>query len=130
MKKILLLVWLIAISVAGCGQSTDDNKKQAEMMFKVSEHDFGVIEYAGNGTYEFVFKNTGKVPLIITKVNSSCGCTTPAWDKEPVKPRAKGKVVVKFDTKRVGSFVKSVTVYSNAKNSPVRLIIRGKVRDK
>ncbi len=128
MKRTLLIFWIIATSLVSCAQSTDDNGKQAEMMFKVSEHDFGLIEYAGNGTHEFVFKNTGKVPLIITKVSSSCGCTTPDWDKEPVKPHKKGKVVVKFDTKRIGSFVKSVTVYSNAKNSPVRLIIRGKVK--
>ncbi|MCD6367176.1 MAG: DUF1573 domain-containing protein, partial [Bacteroidales bacterium] len=27
---------------------------------------------------EFVYKNTGKSPLILTNVRSSCGCTIPS----------------------------------------------------
>lgn len=132
MKKYLLIVLIITISIVGCAQSGNNNKSgdKPEMIFKKAEHNFGIIEYDGDGTHEFVFKNTSKLPLIITKVNSSCGCTTPEWSKEPVKPKKKGKIMVKFDTKRVGSFVKSVTVYSNAKNSPVRLVIRGEVKPK
>ena len=30
----------------------------AEITFDKDVHDFGTIEYAGNGTYEFKFKNT------------------------------------------------------------------------
>src|SRR5688572_12103946 len=47
----------------------------AEITFEKETHDFGTIEYAGNGTYEFKFKNTGKEPLIISDAKGSCGCT-------------------------------------------------------
>jgi hypothetical protein len=130
-KKYLLFISVLTISVLGCGQNNSEDKnagEKPEMIFNESDFDYGIIEYGGNGTYEFVFKNTGKTPLIIKRVDSSCGCTTPEWSKEPIKPKGKGKIVVKYDTKRIGSFIKSVKIYSNAKNSPVELIIRGEVK--
>ncbi len=132
MRKILLFALLLSISVTSCGQNSkkETAEKQAEMMFENTEFSFGNIEFDSDGTHEFVFKNTGKVPLIIKNVSSSCGCTTPEWSKKPIKRRKKGKITVKYDTKRVGSFIKSITVYSNAKNSPVKLIIRGFVKPK
>jgi hypothetical protein len=130
-KKYFLFIMVLAISVISCGQNNDEDQgsgKKPEMIFDETNYDYGVIDYSGNGTYEFVFKNTGKVPLIIKRVDSSCGCTTPEWSKEPIKPKGKGKIVVKYDTKRIGSFIKSVKIYSNAKNSPVELVIRGEVK--
>ncbi len=105
-----------------------ENEAQAEMMFKDTLHIFGKIWYQANAEYEFVFKNTGKTPLIIRDVKSSCGCTVPKWSKEPVLPKGKGIIKVKYDTKRIGEFYKIITVYSNAKNSPVKLYVQGNVR--
>ncbi|MCF6241346.1 MAG: DUF1573 domain-containing protein [Bacteroidales bacterium] len=105
-----------------------ENKAQAEIMFKDTLHIFGKIWYQGNAEYEFVFKNTGKTPLIISDVKSSCGCTVPEWSKKPVLPKEKGIIKVKYDTKRIGEFYKIITVYSNAKNSPVKLYVQGNVR--
>ncbi len=105
-----------------------ENEAQAEMMFKDTLHIFGKIWYQANAEYEFVFKNTGKTPLIIRDVKSSCGCTVPEWSKEPVLPKGKGIIKVKYDTKRIGEFYKIITVYSNAKNSPVKLYVQGNVR--
>ncbi len=132
MKKNLLFIFLLSLSITGCAQNPKDNssEKQAEMIFENVEFNFGNIDYDSEGTHEFIFKNTGKVPLIITNVSSSCGCTTPEWSKEPIQRKKKGKITVKYDTKRVGNFVKSVKVYSNAKNSPVMIIIRGSVKAK
>ena len=42
-------------------------------------------------------------------------------------PGQKGEIKVHYDTHRVGPFSKSVTVNSNAKNSPVVLKISGTV---
>jgi len=130
-KKYLLFVMVLTISVLSCGQNKKNDKnseQKPEMIFNEIDHNYGVLDYQGNGTYEFVFKNTGKVPLIIKRVDSSCGCTTPEWSKAPIKPKGKGKIVVKYDTKRIGSFIKSIKVYSNAENSPVELIVRGEVK--
>ena len=76
---------------------------------------------------EFLFTNTGKEPLIISKAKGSCGCTVPNWPKEPIMPGETGTIKVNYDEKRVGSFNKSITITSNARNSVKVLKIKGKV---
>lgn len=100
----------------------------AQITFDNESHDFGTIEYAGNGTYEFKFKNTGKEPLIISDAKGSCGCTVPTYPKNiPIKPGEIQVIKVTYDTKRAGNFTKTVTVTSNA-NTPTKVLtIKGKV---
>ncbi len=100
----------------------------AEMTFETESHDFGTIDYAGNGTYEFKFKNTGKEPLIITDAKGSCGCTVPTYPKNvPIKPGESEVIKVTYDTKRAGNFTKTVTIHSNAKTPEKVITIKGKV---
>jgi hypothetical protein len=83
--------------------------------FKEESHDFGTLQEGDPAVAEFVFKNTGKEPLIIQNVHPSCGCTVPSWSKEPVAPGKKGVIKASYGTKgRVGNFNKSVTVTSTA----------------
>jgi len=104
------------------------NKVEPEMMFRDTLHNFGKIWYQGEAIYEFTFKNTGKSPLVIEGVRSSCGCTVPEWGKTPVMPKEKGVIKVKYDTNKIGEFQKTVKIFSNAVNSPVTLLIMGVVR--
>ena len=69
-------------------KASDDaeNKSGAEITFKETSHDFGNIPFKGNGSYEFVFVNTGTEPLILTQPKSSCGCTVPEWPRQPILP--------------------------------------------
>ena len=93
-------------------------------------HDYGTITKGDNGVVFFVFTNTGKEPLIIEKATSSCGCTVPVTPKQPILPGAKDSISVKYDTNRVGTINKTVTVMSNASNSPTTMRIKGNVLDK
>lgn len=131
MKNLKLLVLLfISISLNSFSQEAKpetNNKKAPEITFESNLFDYGTIVQGGNGTHDFVFKNTGKSPLILTNVKSSCGCTIPTWPKTPIKRKKTDIIKVKYDTHRIGNFQKTVTIFSNAKNSPVRLTIKGKV---
>jgi len=100
-----------------------------KMKFDKKIHDFGTIkEVDGRVTCSFEYENTGAAPLMILKVQSSCGCTTPEWTKGPVLPGKKGFVKTTYDPKgRPGKFQKSVTVFTNASNKISRLIISGEV---
>jgi hypothetical protein len=136
MKKIgLILVSIFAIISLVNAQETNiekqnKTKKTAEITFEKNLHDFGTIPNEGNGTYEFKFKNTGKSPLSITNVQTSCGCTTPDYSKEPVLKGKTGIIKVSYDTKRIGNFIKTITVTSNAKNAVEVLTIKGNVLEK
>ena len=101
----------------------------AEMTFETDVHDFGTIDYAGNGTYEFKFKNTGTEPLIISDAKGSCGCTVPTYPKNiPIKPGETQAIKVTYDTKRAGNFTKTVTINSNAKIPQKVITIKGIVQ--
>ncbi len=131
MKKIIafLLFVVLTVSLVKAQENTPivDTNKLAEMTFEFTEYDFGVITKGANCSVDFVFKNTGKADLIISNVRASCGCTTPTYTQAPVTRKTTGTVTVKYDSNRIGTFNKSITVTSNAKNSPVIISIRGQV---
>jgi len=90
-------------------------------------HNFGILEYDGDGKCKFSFTNTGKEPLIIKNVKTSCGCTTPSYSKEPVQPGQEGYVTARYDTKRTGTFHKTLTVIF-MDDSQIVLTIKGTVK--
>jgi hypothetical protein len=73
----------------------------------------------------FKFKNVGKSPLEISRIQSSCGCTVPEKPEGPIMPGASGEIKVKYDTNRLGGFSKEITVFSNASEPQKRLRIKG-----
>lgn len=94
-------------------------------------HDYGTIENGANGTCIFTITNTGNAPLIISVCKGSCGCTVPECPKQPIAPGASAEITVKYDTKRTGPFHKSVTITSNAVNTPSKVVkIKGTVKAK
>ena len=92
--------------------------------------DYGTIYKDGNGDSFFRFTNTGKEPLVLSEVRSSCGCTVPKWPREPIMPGKSDTIKVRYSTSRMGVINKSITVVSNAVNNPVILRIAGNVIDK
>jgi len=106
------------------------NPNAPEIVFEQENIDYGTIEYDADGTREFKFKNTGKEPLNIYTATGSCGCTVPdpTSYKDPILPGATGHIKVHYDTKRVGSFEKTVTVSSNSKTPSKTLKIHGTVK--
>jgi hypothetical protein len=131
MKRLFVVFSLVTLFAAtSCSQTSQSSSPKSEgavIEFETLEHNFGTIPYKGDGSFDFIFKNTGKTPLVLSNVRSSCGCTVPEWPKEPIKKGESGKIKVTYNTRITGSFSKSITVYSNAGEAPVVLIIKGKV---
>lgn len=120
---------LIFISIALLGLVFTANAQTgAEIVFESEVHDYGTIDFAGDGTYAFKFTNTGKEPLVITDAKGSCGCTVPKWPKEPVMKGQSNYINVSYDTKRPGPFTKTVTITSNAGSGSKVLTIKGNVK--
>ncbi|MEZ5197677.1 MAG: DUF1573 domain-containing protein [Bacteroidales bacterium] len=96
--------------------------------FEKDFHDFGKVVQGEIVTYGFKFKNTGKSDLIISQVNTTCGCTVPEFPKTPIKPGEEKYVKVKFDSGgRKGVQNKSATVVTNCQPSSSVIRIRAQV---
>ena len=102
-------------------------EKQAEIKFEVTTIDYGEVEFESDGKRVFKFKNVGTAPLIFKRISSSCGCTIPKKPEKPIEPGDFGEIEVEYDTKRVGIFMKAISVVSNSKNSSIVLRIKGEV---
>jgi len=131
MKKFLSsLTLLLAFGIATFAQApVAENKNPNAPLITLDKtsYDYGTMYQKGDGNTFFVYTNEGKEPLILSRVKSSCGCTIPKWSRQPLMPGQSDTVKVKYDTKRLGSFHKSITITSNASNPTVVLKIKGKV---
>ena len=122
MKRFLIIICVILYSVPIHSQ-----EKFAEITFKETIIDYGIIENGVDGKKTFEFKNTGDSPLILSRIFSSCGCTIPKKPEKPIEPGESGIIEVEYDTKRTGLFQKAITVNSNAKTPNIILRIKGEV---
>lgn len=133
MKKLLFALTMIAgtYGVFAQGETVPPavvaNPNAPTMAFASDAIDYGTIKQDADGNRVFTFTNDGKEPIVISEAHGSCGCTVPTYPKEPIMPGKSAEIKVHYDTHRVGPFSKSVTVNSNAKNSPVVLRISGTV---
>jgi len=121
----ILIICLLATGFSKAQSNSKSERNASEITFVKTEHNFGTIKQGEDCVYEFVYKNTGKNPLVINNVQATCGCTIPTWSKAPLLKGKKDKISVKYDSNRVGAFSKQVTITSNAKNSPVIISITG-----
>ena len=130
MKKLLLFVMAIFMAFSVSAQ------EQQPQIIEIAEktYDFGTIkEEDGRVSHVFTFKNVTEGVLTIKNVRASCGCTTPAWSKEPIAPQGEAQITVTYNASgRPGAFHKSVTVtLSNGTEDFTQvLFIKGKVTPK
>ncbi len=108
-----------------------DTVNIAKMVFKEKRYDFGTVNEGDIIRKEFEFTNEGKVPLVITKAKSTCGCTVPEWPKEPIQPGKGGKISVRFDTKnKTERQGKPITIIANTYPKETYLQLSGFVTPK
>jgi len=119
----LFFFFLCLISVAATAQQTKG------IHFREEVFDFSnVKEDGGPVMHEFVFTNISGRPIKIISVQASCGCTTPAWSKEPVASGKSGFIQASYNPKgRPGFFNKTLTVTTDFDPNPVVLQIKGNV---
>ena len=102
-------------------------ENQADIKFEETIIDYGEVEFESDGKRIFKFKNIGNAPLVFQRISSSCGCTIPKKPEKPIEPGETGEIEVEYDTKRVGLFMKAISVISNSKNPSTVLRIKGEV---
>ena len=109
----------------------EDTVNVAKMVFSETEYDFGEVVEGEVVTHTFTFVNKGRVPLVISRARSTCGCTVPEWPKDPVPAGEEGVISVKFNTAgKRGNQVKPINITANTYPSLTRVDLKGKVRPK
>lgn len=89
---------LFTFAQQGSGSTPAAKNSGPVMTFDKLEYSFGTIKQGDVVTYDFMFKNTGKEPLVINNAEGSCGCVVANWPKEPIKPGGDNKIKVTFNS--------------------------------
>jgi hypothetical protein len=133
MKKlslILMMTFLTGSLLFAQQEIVEEKNDIPTVTWNEKFHDFGKIKLKVPATATFTFENTCEMPVVITNVRSSCGCTVANYTKEPVKPGESGQVSATYNSARVGAFMKSVTVTMDGLPQPIMLKIKGEVVEK
>lgn len=88
-------------------------------------YDYGEIPFNEGKEAVFKVKNTGREPLVINRINTSCGCTSVNWEKKPIDPGQTTEIKIIMKPDEMGYFNKTIQVYGNMENSPLNLKISG-----
>ena len=109
--------------------ATETSNKQAAIKFDKEEHDFGTLLQGEVVTYSFHFTNTGNMPLIISEVGSSCGCTVGDYPHKPIEPGKTGDIKVTYNSSGHHGFQsRFLTVMSNTNPAKTTLRIKATVQ--
>lgn len=101
-----------------------------QISFSKKHHSFGKInkKKTDSISVDYVFKNIGEQPLIITKVDVSCSCLSVFYLNKPIKKDSIGYIKIVVNTNMLnGHFNKSVYVNSNAVNNVELLKVEGNI---
>lgn len=126
-KTIYLLFFLIfAIHLTALGQTNT-----AKITFEGTLFSFPDAEQGATIKHTFKYSNTGKSPLLISDIRTTCGCTVTAWNKKPLLAGQSEEIEVTFETaNKIGRQHKILVLLTNAKESLIYLEIQGNVLPK
>lgn len=91
-----------------------------------SQIDMGQVKNQATAT--FMLHNKTEAPIVITRANSDCSCTKVKFTERPIMAGDSTKVVIKYNPAKdeVGTFYKTVFVYTSHSDKSVNAVIRGK----
>ena len=136
MKRTIILLSAFLLSLTGLSAQDKVYQEADVIRFDKKVHDFGdVLMAEGPVSCIFTFTNIGQMPIVIHNVISSCGCTTPEWTREPVRPGATGTIQATFSNDQGPyPFEKTLSVYvgvgASSLDRPVVLRLRGVAHEK
>lgn len=109
---------------------TKDEEEQALTLVKCNQETafLGTVEYQKEQSAEFVFTNNGSTPFVIQNVTTSCGCVTVSYSKAPLLSGESMTLRVIYKAEHPEYFEKTITVYCNTPNSPIKLCVVGNAK--
>jgi hypothetical protein len=119
------------VTLASNPEKLKDDLPKPVLTFENTEFDFGTTNEGDIVNHTFLFRNTGKSPLVIDKATASCGCTVPDWPRHAIGIGETGEIKVRFDTKnKPNQQIKTISITANTEPTLTRLRIKGFVTPK
>ena len=113
-------------NITGNQKKTTETPKTTVSLSE-TETNFGNIPLNEKREHVFKLVNTGNKPLAVYDVVTSCGCTKAEYSKEPVRPGETLGLKVIYNAEDKGRFRKSLRVYCNAEEAPLKLTVMGTI---
>ena len=114
--------------VAPVKKAAPKPKKRSKIAFEKTVYEYGTIKQGEVVKHDFKFTNTGNAPLVIKKVDASCGCTFPSYPFIPIEPGKEGTIGVTFNsTGKIGPQKPTITVVTNGRPRTLKLNLDGYV---
>ena len=124
-------IWELYKQIITGEEQTEKKTKISNTQIEVEQTDIEFKDLQRKKTSKgvFVLKNIGDKPLIIKNIDSSCGCTVPKWDTQPIKPGDKTEIEVEVTPDDAGFFQKSISVYCNIESGIIKLSVKGMAKE-
>jgi len=119
-----LNIWELYKSLISGGKISDPVLMTTAKIDK-TKYLFGCVRNKSINTAVFKVLNTGNHPLVISRVSVTCGCVKANWDEQPLKPGETTTIQVEMTPDETGHFIKTIAVYCNTNDSPLRLTVSG-----
>ena len=98
------------------------------LRFEATVADLGRMKIGQKKDVAFKFVNVSSAPAVITRLVTTCGCTSAEYEKRPIMPGKESKISVGFEPEEKGVFFKKIFIYYARGSSPLEIAIKGEVR--
>jgi hypothetical protein len=123
-----LFGWILLVNCLIASQGRTQSNENGTIHFNTMDVDYGTIKKDSDPLRRFIVTNIGKNTLHISSCKATCGCTVPNCPQDPIQPNKSAIINVRYNTGRIGQFVKQITVYSSDQKNPVSILkIHGEV---
>lgn len=123
MSKFCIYIIIIIFTLCSCS-SKDGKNKNSNIVYKAKglttisvdkkTHNFGEITRGEIVVCSFKIVNNGEKPLLIKKIEASCGCASFNWNKKPIPPGESTKLEIEFNSSgRYGKQYKVISIFAN-----------------
>ncbi len=98
------------------------------LRFEATVADLGRMKIGQKKDVVFSFANVSSTPVVITRIVTTCGCTSAEYEKVPLMPGKESKIKVGFEPEEEGVFFKKIFIYYAGGSSPLEIAVKGEVR--
>ncbi len=118
----------VQVALAQSEESFETVRKQFPFAVLESDTiDLGKLGYGQQIRPSIRIRNEGEHDMLIAKVRSSCGLMIPTWPVEPVAHGDEAVIQLRYDTSRLGPFVRYVVIHTNAWQKTLTVTVMGEI---